>query len=378
MKVHGYAAHEKGAQLTPVIFDRLDARAGEVAIDITHCGVCHSDLHQVNNDWENSLYPCLPGHEITGVVTEVGEGVTRFSVGDRVGVGCMVNSCQECDPCHKGQEQYCEGPKSCTLTYNGPKAPDGTNSYGGYSTAIVVREEFVLRIPDAIPNEVAAPILCAGITTYQPMKHFGLEKGMSVGIAGIGGLGHMAVQIAKALGAHPVALTTSPEKKDALRELGADYVIDMNDEKAVEDAAQSLDMIINTIPYPHDINPYVGLLKPNTTLVVVGNMMGFEDLQSGPLVFNRIAMAGSLIGGIPDTQEVLDLCAEHGIRPEIEVIAMKDVNEAFDRMKNEDVRFRHVIDMATLKEDESAREGAKEIDQPVRGDVVGRKELTEA
>ncbi|MBS7670312.1 NAD(P)-dependent alcohol dehydrogenase [Croceicoccus gelatinilyticus] len=378
MKVHGYAAQEKGAHLTPVTFDRVDPRPGEIAIDITHCGVCHSDIHQVNDDWGNSLYPCLPGHEITGTVTAVGEGVEKFAVGDRVGVGCMVNSCQECDPCHKGDEQYCIGPKSATLTYNGPKIPDGTNTYGGYSTGIVVREEFVLRIPDALSNEVAAPILCAGITTYQPMKHFGLEKGMSIGIAGIGGLGHMAIQLAKALGAHPVALTNSPEKMDKVRELGADYVIDMTDEKVVEDAAQSLDMIISTIPYPHDLNPYVSLLKPDTKLIVVGNLMGFDGLQTGPMVMNRITVAGSLIGGIADTQEVLDLCAKHGIAPEIEVIAMKDINDAFDRMKGEDVRFRHVIDMASLKKDEEARSSAKEIDAPERGEVTGRKELADA
>ena len=368
MKVQGYGALEAGAKMQPVQFEREDLRAGEVAIDITHCGVCHSDLHQVNDDWDNSLYPCVPGHEIVGTVSAVGEGVSKFSKGDRVGVGCMVNSCQQCDDCKSGNEQYCKGPKSCTLTYNGPKKPDGTNSYGGYSNGIIVREEFVLRIPDALKSEEAAPILCAGITTYQPMKHWGVKKGDTVGVAGIGGLGHMAVKTAKALGCTVVALTTSPEKRDdILKTLGADKVIDMNDEDAVEDAAQSLDFMISTIPYKHDINPYVGLMKENTTIAVVGNIIGFDDVDMAPFVFHRIQLAGSLIGGIPDTQEILDFCAEHDIAPEITMIAPDDIDRAFTRMKEEDVRFRHVIDMSLLKPDD----GAEKIDPPVRGEVVG-------
>ena len=368
MQCHGYGALEAGAKMVPVKFQREALRAGEVAIKITHCGVCHSDLHQVNDDWDNSLYPCIPGHEVVGTVSAVGEGVNKFSEGDRVGVGCMVNSCQECGDCKSGNEQYCKGPMSCTLTYNGPKKPDGTNSYGGYSDGIIVREEFVLKIPDAIKSEEAAPILCAGVTTYQPMKHWGVKEGDTVGVAGIGGLGHMAVQTAKALGCKVVALTTTPDKKDDILELGADVVLDMNDEGAVEKAAQSLDFLISTIPYKHDINPYVGLMKENTTIAVVGNIIGFDDVDMAPFVFHRIQLAGSLIGGIPDTQEILDFCAKHDVRPEVTLIAPDDINEAFDRMKNENVRFRHVIDMSLLK----GADSDEEIDQPVRGEVVGR------
>ena len=367
MRVHGYAALKKGGAMTRVQFDREPLADGEVAIDITHCGVCHSDLHQVNDDWKNSLYPCLPGHEIVGTVREVGKGVGKVKAGDRVGVGCMVNSCQQCDYCKAGEEQYCSGPKSCTLTYNGPKVPDGTNSYGGYSSGIIVREEFVMTIPDAINSAEAAPILCAGVTTYQPMKHFGVKKGDTVGVAGIGGLGHMAIQTAKAMGATVIALSTSPDKAGEAQKLGASKLIDMNDKKAVEEAAQSLDFLISTIPYSHDLNPYIGMMRTDSTIAVVGNLIDFPKIETGPLVMNRIRIAGSLIGGIADTQEILDFAAEHGIRPEVELIAMKDIDDAFARMKKEDVRFRHVIDMATLKSDEDA----KEIDPPVRGAVVG-------
>lgn len=372
MEVHGYGVPEHGASFVPVRFTREDVRAGEVAIDITHCGVCHSDLHQVDNDWGNTNYPCVPGHEIAGVVTEVGEGVTKFAVGDRVGVGCMVNSCQDCEYCNAGDEQYCAGPKSATLTYNGPKVPDGTNSYGGYTDAIVVREEFVLRIPDGLSSEAAAPILCAGITTYQPMKHFGLKKGQTLGVAGIGGLGHMAIRIGKAMGARVVGLTTSPGKADEIRRLGADEVLVTSDEAAMEKAAMSLDMMINTIPVPHDINAYVSLMKPSTTLCVVGNMMGFEDVQSGPLVFNRIGLHGSLIGGIADTQEVLDLCAEHGIEPELKIVTTDEIEGIYDELRNGNPRYRHVLDMKAFEGNEEARSKAQEIAAPTRGEVVGR------
>lgn len=372
MEVYGYGVPEKGASFVPVRFTREDVRPGEVAIDITHCGICHSDLHQVDDDWENTNYPCVPGHEIAGVVTEVGEGVTKFKKGDRVGVGCMINSCQECEPCRNGDEQYCEGPKSATLTYNGTKNPDGTNTYGGYTDAIVVREEFVLRIPDGLSPEAAAPILCAGITTYQPMKHFGLKKGQTLGVAGIGGLGHMAIQIGKAMGARVVALTTHPNKADEIRKLGADEVLVSTDSEAMEKAAMSLDMMINTIPVPHDINAYVALMKPNSMLVVVGNMMGFENLQSAPLVFHRIGVQGSLIGGIADTQEVLDLCAEHGIKPELKIVSTSDLEEIYDELRNGNPRYRHVLDMKAFEEDTETRSRAKEIPAPTRGEVVGR------
>ena len=373
MHTIGYGTPSASDPLAPVAFERRDAGPGEIDIEITHCGVCHSDLHQCRDDWQNTVWPCVPGHEIVGRVSRVGEGVTRFAEGDVVGVGCMVNSCRECEPCRAGDEQYCAGPKSCTLTYNGPKLPDGTNTYGGYSTNIVVREEFVLRIPDAIEPEKAAPILCAGVTTYNPMKHFGLEAGQTLGVAGIGGLGHMAVQIGKALDAKVVALTTTPGKADEVRALGADDVIEMSDENALEAAAMSLDLLIDTIPYGHDISPYLALMKPNTTIATVGNMIEMPGFVPGPMVFNRIAISGSLIGGIADTQEVLDLCAEHGIRPEIELIDIENVNEAFERMKDEDVRFRHVIDIAALAaRAERVAPEATRIEAPERGEPAGR------
>lgn len=367
MHVHAFAAHKKGGAMKPVQFDREPLKAGEVAIDISHCGVCHSDLHQVNDDWANSLYPCVPGHEIIGTVSAVGEGVSGFKTGQRVGVGCMVNSCQTCDFCTAGEEQLCTGPKGCTLTYNGPKVPDGTNSYGGYSSGIIVREEFLLSIPDAIESAAAAPILCAGVTTYQPMKRFGVKAGHTVGVAGIGGLGHMAVQIAKAMGATVIALSTSPDKAAEAQALGATKLIDVGDKEAMAAAEQSLDLLISTIPYPHDLNPYVKLMKPDSTISVVGNLIGFEKLEMGPVVMNRIHIEGSLIGGIADTQEILDLAAEKDIRPQVQLIDIADIDDAFERMKKEDVRFRHVIDLATLPRDEKA----DEIDPPVRGAVVG-------
>jgi len=373
MNVLSFGAPSAGSRLIPMMFSRTEPRAGEVGIDITYCGVCHSDLHQVNNDWSNSVWPCVPGHEVVGTVSNVGTGVTKFTVGDIVGVGCMVNSCQQCDQCTMGDEQYCTGPKSCTLTYNGPKKPDGTNTYGGYSTGIVVRQEFVLSIPTVIDPAEAAPILCAGVTTYQPMKYFGLKKGQVLGVAGIGGLGHMAVQIGKALGAKVVALTTSPEKAEAIKSLGADDVISMDDKAALKKHAQSMDLIVNTIPYKHDINPYLALVAPKGAIAVVGNFLGFDNVDSGTMVFQHVTLAGSLIGGVADTQEILNLSAEHGIRPRIEKIRMQDIDAAFARMKHEDVRFRHVIEMDSLKHDAQAREHATTIADPVRGEVVGAR-----
>jgi uncharacterized zinc-type alcohol dehydrogenase-like protein len=374
MTVIGYGALGADQMLQPVMFDREPLRAGEIEIDIAFCGVCHSDIHQCTGDWGNTIWPCVPGHEIVGTVSALGEGVSTFAVGDTVGVGCMVNSCRVCAACIAGEEQYCSGPMSATFTYNGPKLPDGSNSYGGYSDSISVREEFVLRIPRVIEPAQAAPILCAGVTTYSPMKYFGLKPGQTLGVAGIGGLGHMAIQIGRALGATVVAFTTSADKADAITALGAHDVVVMDDAAAVAAAALSLDMMIDTIPYPHDLADYLGLMKPGSTLVVVGNMMAFAAFNPGPLVFNRISVAGSLIGGISDTQAVLDLCAEHGIRPEIQMIEIAGINDAFARIKARDVRFRHVIDMASLKaEREGTGQTRERLDAPTRGDVVSRK-----
>ncbi|MGA7935661.1 MAG: NAD(P)-dependent alcohol dehydrogenase [Kovacikia sp.] len=373
MKVFGFGLQSADGLLGPVTFERKDLQAGEVAIKITHCGVCHSDLHQARNDWGNTRYPCVPGHEIIGVVSAVGDGVTKFKAGDRVGVGCMVNSCQVCDPCKSGEENYCSGPKSCTLTYNGSKIPDGNNTYGGYTTDIIVREEFVLRVPDALDPAIAGPILCAGITVYAPMKHWNLQKGQRLGVAGIGGLGHMAVQIGKALGAEVVAFTRNADAKDEILKLGADKVVISTDEAQMQEAAQSLDMMINTIPVAHDIAPYIALMRPNSALIIVGNMISFPEFSPGPLVFNRITLAGSLIGGIADTQEVLDLCAEHHISPKIKMVSINEINEVFDTLASaSSSSFRYVIDMETLRtHDAIGSEKVTTIPNPDRGAVVG-------
>ena len=371
MQVYGYGATKAKQDLKPLTFKRLAPRAGEIALKITHCGVCHSDVHQVNDDWGNTVYPCVPGHEIIGKVTSVGEGVTKFKEGDTIGVGCMVNSCQICPQCQEGEEQYCTGPKGATLTYNGPMNPDGTNTYGGYTTDMVVREEFAITIPDTLEPEYAGPILCAGITTYSPMKHWNLQKGQTLGVVGIGGLGHMAVQLGKALGAKVIAFTGHPSKKDDILELGADAVVDTNDQDAMEEHAMSLDLLVNTIPYPHDLAPLISLMKKNSTIAVVGNFIEFPKFVPADVVFNRIQIAGSLIGGVKETQEVIDLCVEHGIRPQIKMIGIEDVNDVFTTLKKDktDREFRHVIDMSTLHDKVSTLH-AEQVEAPVRGEVV--------
>ncbi len=374
MKVYGYGATAAKKDLEPVVFERKDPRAGEIGFKVTYCGVCHSDLHQVNDDWGNSVYPCVPGHEIIGRVTSVGAGVTKFKVGDSIGVGCMVNSCQQCEECRQDMEQYCSGPKGATLTYNGPTKPDGSNSYGGYTTHMVVREEFAITLPDAIEPQYGGPIMCAGVTTYSPMKHWNLQKGQTLGVAGIGGLGHMAVQLGKALGAKVIAFTGHESKREDILKLGADAVVVTGDEDAMEQHAQSIDLMINTIPYPFDLAPFISVMKKNSTLVIVGNFISVPEFVPADVVFNRIQVAGSLIGGVRETQEVVDLCAEHGIRPRIKLIKMDQINEVMSTLKENsaDHEFRHVIDMESLhgKVSDSAVK-AKSIDQPVRGEVVG-------
>ncbi|NJM98978.1 MAG: NAD(P)-dependent alcohol dehydrogenase [Phormidesmis sp. RL_2_1] len=375
MKTFGFGVQSADDKLGPIVFDQQDPRSGEVAIKITHCGICHSDLHQVRDDWGNTQYPCVPGHEVSGVVSAVGEGVEKFKVGDRVGIGCMINSCQVCDPCQRGEENYCDGPKSFTLTYNGPASPDGTNTYGGYTTDIVAREEFVLRVPDAVASEMVGPILCAGITVYSPMKHWNLQKGQTLGVVGIGGLGHMAIQLGKALGAEVIAFTRSPEKKDDILKLGADKVVISTDNAQMESMAQSLNLLINTIPVSHELDPYIALMRPNSALVVVGNLVSFPEFSPGPLVFNRITVAGSLIGGIRETQEVLDLCAEYNISPYIKMIGIDEINDVYDTLASGgDSEFRHVIDMETLRAHKAVKnDEATAIPNPDRGEVVTRK-----
>ncbi|ADM10233.1 alcohol dehydrogenase [Parvularcula bermudensis HTCC2503] len=375
MKVFGYGTEAADKDLVSVVFERKDPRAGEIAFKVTYCGVCHSDLHQVRNDWRNTTYPCVPGHEVVGEVTAVGDGVTRFAVGDVIGVGCMVNSCLDCEKCDAGVENYCQGPKGFTATYNGPAKARGENTYGGYTSHFVVREEFAITVPNGYDPRYVGPVLCAGITVYSPMKHWGLEAGKTLGVVGVGGLGHMAIKLGKALGARVVALTRSEGKTDEILKMGADEVVISSDKEQMKSARQSLDLMINTIPVPHDINPYVGLMKSDSTIVIVGNLTNFENVVPGPLVFNRIGIAGSLIGGIKETQEVLDLCAEHDITPSIKMVKMQDINDVLSTLEEgNDGDFRHVIDMQSLHEaTDHLERTAATIPDPYRGDVVNRR-----
>ncbi|WP_426493389.1 NAD(P)-dependent alcohol dehydrogenase [Hymenobacter sp. 102] len=355
IKAKGYGA--KGSffnGLSEMDIERKAPAEDEVQIDVLYCGVCHSDLHQVKNDWGNTLYPCVPGHEVVGRVVRTGSAVSRYKVGDLVGVGCMIDSCGSCEPCRHHEENYCEGPVSFTATYNGYMKPDGSgfNTYGGYSTTIVVKESFVLRIPESLNVKAVAPILCAGITTYSPLKHWGVREGSKVGIAGLGGLGHMAVKLAKALGAEVTVLTTNKDKQAEAVQLGASHVVLTTDAKQLEAHALSLDFILVTIPDAFELNDYVPLLRRDGALVTVGLLGEYKKaLNNMEVALHRRSIAGSLIGGIQETQEVLDFCAEHHILPEVELIRMQDINKAFDKLKDEQVRFRYVIDMASLKEE---------------------------
>jgi uncharacterized zinc-type alcohol dehydrogenase-like protein len=345
MPIAAYAAQSATTPLAPWSIERRDPRADDVAIRILYCGVCHSDLHQARNDWNNSIFPMVPGHEIIGRVTAVGAAVTKFKVGDAVGVGCMVDSCRTCAPCRKGLEQYCV--QFPIVTYNDPH---GTPTYGGYSESIVVTESFVLSIPDGLDLAAAAPLLCAGITTWSPLRHWNVGADSRVGVVGLGGLGHMALKLARGLGAHVSLFTRSPGKEADARRLGADRIILSTDARQMAAAASQFDFIIDTVPYAHDVNPYLPTLSLDGTLVLVGYIGNIEPaLSSAPLVFARRSVAGSLIGGIAETQEMLDFCGEHGITSDIEVIRMQDINAAYERMLKSDVKYRFVIDMATLK-----------------------------
>ncbi len=350
-KTAGYGTKGKRSKLSRMEFDRDEPGPHDVQIEILYCGVCHSDLHQVRDEWHNTVYPCVPGHEIVGRVTHVGASVTKFRAGDLAGVGCMVDSCGECRGCRDGLEQYCEGPKGFTATYNGPFKPDGTNTYGGYSASIVVKESFVLRIPTNLELRTVAPLLCAGVTTYSPMKHWKVGPGQKVAVVGLGGLGHMAVKLAKALGATVTAVTASEDKEDAARRLGATEVIVSTDEKAMAAHELGFDFVISTIPDPYDINPYVKLVKRDGALAVVGVLAPYKKpTDNQEVAFHRRTVSGSLIGSIAETQEVPDFCSEHGITADVEVIPIQQINDAFDRMQKGDVRFRYVIDMATLED----------------------------
>ena len=341
------------SSLSEMEIERPAPKADEVRIDILYCGVCHSDLHQVKNDWHNTIYPCVPGHEIIGRVSEAGSSVSKFKVGDLVGVGCMVDSCGTCPSCQEKEENYCEGPVGWTATYNGYMKPENEdfNTFGGYSTSIVVKESFVLRIPAALDIKAAAPILCAGVTTYSPMKHWKVGPGQRVAVVGIGGLGHMAVQIARALGATVTAVTRTKEKQAEAEKLGAHDVLISTDSKAMEAHELKFDFIIITIPDAFEVNDYVKLVKRNGVITTVGLLGPYKDpLNNMEMAMHRRSVSGSIIGSIAETQEVLEFCAEHNIQPEVEIIKMQGINEAFEKMKDEEVRFRYVIDMASLKE----------------------------
>ncbi|WP_345949234.1 NAD(P)-dependent alcohol dehydrogenase [Mucilaginibacter sp. PAMB04274] len=356
LKAKGYGATGSiFSSLKPMTFERTPPKADEVLIDILYCGVCHSDLHQVKNDWGNTLYPCVPGHEIVGKVIEAGSSVTKYKMGDTVGVGCMIDSCGHCNPCQEEEENYCEGPVSWTATYNGPMKPDGSgyNTFGGYSDKIVVKESFVLRIPDALDVKSVAPILCAGITTYSPLKHWGIKQGSKVGVVGVGGLGHMAIKLAKALGAEVTAITRDEEKRVDAERFGAGQVLVSTDKEAIAKKELTLDFILVTIPDEFEVNAYINLLKKDGVLVTVGLLAPYaKALNNMNMAMHRRTIAGSLIGGIAETQEVLDFCAEHNILPETEIIKIQDINNAFDKMQDQEVHYRYVIDMQSLKEEE--------------------------
>lgn len=347
IKTHGYAALTAKDSLAPFTFERREPGPKDVQIEILYCGVCHSDLHTARDEWHMTQFPSVPGHEIVGRVTAVGAQVTGFKPGDLAGVGCMVDSCKRCASCDEGLEQYCEN--GFTGTYNGPLF-GGPNTYGGYSDKIVVREDFVLRIAPGQNLAAVAPLLCAGITTYSPLRHWKVGPGQKVGIVGLGGLGHMGVKLAHAMGAHVVLFTTSPGKSaDALR-LGADEVVMSRDKDEMARHANSFDFILNTVAAPHDLDAFTGLLKRDGTMTLVGAPAEPHPTPSVfNLVFKRRAIAGSLIGGVAETQEMLDFCAAHGIVSDIEMIAMADINAAYERMLKGDVKYRFVIDMATLK-----------------------------
>ncbi|MDP9163227.1 MAG: NAD(P)-dependent alcohol dehydrogenase [Pseudomonadota bacterium] len=346
-KARGWGTNSADAPLEPMNFERRALRDNDVAIDISHAGICHSDLHTCRNDWGGTRYPVVPGHEIVGTVTAVGPDVTRHKVGDTVAVGCMVDSCMECTQCKEGWEIFCE--KGSVGTYNGKDKQDGTLTKGGYSDHIVVRDHFVCKVPAGMDVARVAPLLCAGITTYSPLRQYDVGEGTKVGVVGLGGLGHMAVKLAAAMGANVTMITTTPSKGNDARELGAHDVILSTDPEQMKAAANRFDFILNTIPVPHDIQPYLQLLGRAGRMVLVGAIGQMPQYHSWHLLSHNRAVGGSAIGGMPETQEMLDFCAEHGVYPECETIRMEQVNEAYERLLKNDVRYRFVIDMGSFK-----------------------------
>ena len=353
LKTHSYATDAENAPLKPFQLERREVRPRDVKIDILFCGVCHSDLHQAKNEWKNTIYPLVPGHEIVGRVSEVGSEVKGFHVGDLAAVGCLVDSCRTCPSCRDHLEQYCEN--GMVFTYNGKDRVDGTVTYGGYSTHIVVDESFVLHVPKEFQEKDlarVAPLLCAGITTYSPLKHWKVGKGSRVGIVGIGGLGHVAIKIAHALGAHVVVFTSSEGKIDEAKRLGADEVVLSKKPDELKKFSNSLDFILNTVSVAHNLDTYMELLKRDGAMCLVGappHPHQSPNIQN--FIFKRRALVGSLIGGLQETQEMLDFCAKHQILSDIEMIPIQKINEAYERLLKSDVKYRFVIDISSLKND---------------------------
>lgn len=343
----GYGAVSADAAVAALDFSRREPDARDVVLEILFCGVCHSDLHQVRNDWGNSTYPMVPGHEIVGRVVTVGSEVTRFAVGDVAAIGCMVDSCRDCSSCREGLEQYCENIP--TFTYNSPDRKGPGSTMGGYSNNIVADEAFVLKVPEGLDLAGAAPLLCAGITTYSPLRHWKVGPGQKVGIIGLGGLGHMALKFGRAFGAEVVLFTTSPNKREDALALGAHEVVISKDAAAMAAQAGSFDFILDTVSADHNINPYLNMLNREGAMVLVGLPGNPLPVGVFSLAAQRRTLAGSNIGGIAETQEMLDFCAEHGIVSDVEVINISYINEAYERMVKSDVKYRFVIDMATLQ-----------------------------
>jgi uncharacterized zinc-type alcohol dehydrogenase-like protein len=345
-QVKGYAAEQANAPLTPFNFERREVGPHDVQIEILFCGVCHSDVHQVRDEWGGSIFPMVPGHEIVGRVTQVGQHVKNFKEGDLAGVGCMVDSCRTCSSCEQQLEQYCE--VGFVGTYNGREYKTQEPTYGGYSNQVVVDENFVLRVSDKLDLARVAPLLCAGITTYSPLRQWNVKEGDRVGVMGLGGLGHMAVKLAAAMGAEVTVLSTSPNKEEDAKALGAHKFVVTKDKEAMKGVQNYFDIIINTVSAPLDLNQYIATLRLDGTMVLLGVPPEAPQVHAFNLIAKRRRLAGSLIGGIAETQEMLDFCAEHNIMSDVEIIPIDQINEAYDRMVKSDVKYRFVIDMATL------------------------------
>ncbi|MDR2207210.1 MAG: NAD(P)-dependent alcohol dehydrogenase [Flavobacteriaceae bacterium] len=346
--VKAFGTESKDADLKEMIINRREVTAKDIEIEILYCGVCHSDLHTARNDWGGTKYPAVPGHEIVGRITKIGSDVTKFKIGDLAAVGCLVDSCRTCSSCEQDLEQYCLN--GSTGTYNSFDKHLGNHTFGGYSQKVVVDEHFVLKVPENLDLAAVAPLLCAGITTWSPLKHWNVNQNSKVAVVGLGGLGHMAIKLAKGLGAEVSLFSRTPAKTEDAKKLGANHVIISTNPEEMQAAFGKFDLIIDTVPYDHNINPYISTLAVNGTLVIVGYIGEMQCLlQTPPMIMGRKAVAGSVIGGIAETQEMLDFCGEKGIVSDIEIIKMQDINEAYERMLKSDVKYRFVIDMSSLK-----------------------------